>query len=86
MAHFPRRAGDPRRILCAAVFQADVFDHSVLARMIRRAWAQRVFRTRHYRAPAGKRFLGRAGHRARSSRNAARFRQPRRARQGSSQL
>jgi hypothetical protein len=28
------------------VFQADVFDHSVLARMIRRAWGQRVSRVR----------------------------------------
>jgi hypothetical protein len=29
-----------------AVFQADIFDHSVLARMIRRAWGQRVNRVR----------------------------------------
>jgi len=28
------------------VFQADVFDHSVLARMVRRAWGQRVLRDR----------------------------------------
>jgi hypothetical protein len=28
------------------LFQADVFDHSVLARMIRRAWGQRVLRVR----------------------------------------
>jgi hypothetical protein len=28
------------------VFQADVFDHSVLARLIRRAWGQRVLRAR----------------------------------------
>ena len=28
------------------VFRADVFDHSVLARMIRRAWGQRVLRVR----------------------------------------
>ena len=28
------------------VFQADIFDHSVLARMIRRAWGQRVLRAR----------------------------------------
>jgi hypothetical protein len=28
------------------VFQADVFDHSVLGRMIRRAWGQRVLRAR----------------------------------------
>jgi hypothetical protein len=29
-----------------AVFNADIFDHSVLARMIRRAWGQRVSRVR----------------------------------------
>ncbi len=41
-----------------AVFQADVFDHSVLARMIRRAWGQRVLRGRTSALRAGEGFSG----------------------------
>jgi hypothetical protein len=40
------------------LFKADVFDHSVLARMIRRAWAQRSFRVRLARLRPDDNFSG----------------------------